>query len=102
MPPRPAGSSIVTAKSTRTPFTANDDKILLEWVAAKAENNRDAGNKMFQQLGEKVRRAYNKFHEDIYAILSIHIIHGKPGVIVMLKNIEVNCMSPSSLHSQFM
>lgn len=51
---RPVGSKQAT-KSTRTPFTAEDDRILMDWVV-KAERKGLAikGNEVYEQLEKKV------------------------------------------------
>ena len=46
---RPVGSS-EPAKATRTPFTAEDDKILTKWVLDAARGGSARGNKIYEEL----------------------------------------------------
>ena len=52
LPPRPAGSVTQSAKSIRVPFTLADDRFLLDWM--ENYDGPDAGNKVYQQLGQAV------------------------------------------------
>ena len=54
---RSAGSSIQPSKGSRTPFTAEDDRILSDWVNGYEELKRaTGGNEIYKQLEEKVSR----------------------------------------------
>jgi len=51
---RPVGSS-EPAKTTRTPFTAEDDRILTQWVLeAERKNGSIRGNKIYEELAANV------------------------------------------------
>lgn len=50
--PRPAGSNQST-KAVRTPFTKQDDEILVAWV--HQYDGGAGGNAMYRELAEKVR-----------------------------------------------
>lgn len=53
--PRPVGSSKPT-KAQKTPFSAEDDRILLDWVTGCERNGFSVqGNKIYQLLEAKVR-----------------------------------------------
>ena len=60
---REVGSSQPT-RGGRTPFTAEDDRILMEWVV-KAERNGASvkGNEIYKQLEAKVETLATKFVE---------------------------------------
>ncbi len=51
---RPSGASPGSAKTTRTHYTAEDDRILLEWVATYSadplKRGGSAGNEIYKQL----------------------------------------------------
>ena len=52
---RPVGAIDQPAKSTRVPFTAEDDRILYEWCVENERNGeRMAGNEVYKQLWEIV------------------------------------------------
>lgn len=54
---RNVGSTSMPAKSTRTRFTAEDDRILLKWVTeARRDGKYVAGNTIYQALQTEVRR----------------------------------------------
>ena len=76
---RPVGSRQPT-KSTRTPFTAEDDRILLNWVV-KAERDGLAirGNEIYEQLEKKVwdMLDINLYKSNLTArTIAIHCNHG--------------------------
>ena len=81
LPPRPVGSSVATAKGTRTPFSAEDDQILLAWVGENAVAGRDAGNKIFQELGAKVHFAILVEQACFNIAARIPVTHGSLGGI---------------------
>ena len=52
---RPVGAIGQPAKSTRAPFTAEDDRILYDWCVENERNGaRMAGNEVYKQLWEIV------------------------------------------------
>ena len=51
---RDVGSASKSAKSTRTPYTEQDDQFLVEWVRTHQEDH-EAGNYMYKQLQLHVR-----------------------------------------------
>lgn len=52
---RPAGSTRMPGKATRTPFTSEDDKILREWVIQRARiGEKVSGNNIYQKLAQQV------------------------------------------------
>ena len=54
---RVVGSVARPAKNTRTPYTAEDDRMLFEWVQAQAQRGGSTlGNEMFKQLEERNSR----------------------------------------------
>lgn len=54
---RDVGSVIQPAKGSRTPFTAEDDHALYEWVeASEDQGSATAGNVIYKQLEEKVHQ----------------------------------------------
>ncbi|MCJ1309809.1 hypothetical protein MMC25_003470 [Agyrium rufum] len=55
--PRAIGSVIQPSKSGRTPFTAEDDRILMEWIAPiVATRGMASGNEIYKQLGTKYQQ----------------------------------------------
>ena len=52
---RTVGSVTIPTKGTRTPFTAEDDRVLFEWVAkSEARGGAVLGNKIYEQLAAQV------------------------------------------------
>ena len=52
---RDVGSITQPAKKGRTPFTAEDDKLLIEWVLGEeSRGKRTKGNEIYKQLEQKV------------------------------------------------
>jgi hypothetical protein len=55
--PREVGSVLPAKTSTRRQFSADDDRILMQWIAkSKAQGAYISGNVIYQQLEQKVRR----------------------------------------------
>lgn len=53
---RPVGAVGIPARSSRTPFTLQDDQILWDWVQPyERRGDQIAGNLIYQQLAEQVR-----------------------------------------------
>lgn len=62
--PRTAWSvgSLVSQKGTRTPFTAEDDRILAKWVTQQERSGEGIlGNAIYEELEQKVRSQYYIF-----------------------------------------
>lgn len=56
---RTIGSTTRPAKGVRTAFTAEDDRVLFEWVTAhEQEGGKTAGNEIYKQLEQKVGHAH--------------------------------------------
>lgn len=54
---RAVGSTIQPAKSSRTKFTSDDDRILVNWVVGiEQSGGATSGNEIYKQLEAKVRR----------------------------------------------
>ena len=51
---RPVGSS-EPGKRTRTPFSAEDDRILTSWVLRHRKSGQLKGNKIYEELAGRVR-----------------------------------------------
>ena len=52
---RTVGSATIPKKGTRTPFTAEDDRVLFEWVTSfEAQGGAILGNKIYEQLAAQV------------------------------------------------
>jgi telomeric repeat-binding factor 2-interacting protein 1 len=52
---RPVGAVGIPARSSRTPFTLQDDQILWDWVQPyERRGDQIAGNLIYQQLAEQV------------------------------------------------
>ena len=59
--------SVVPGRSTRTPFTAEEDRVLWQWVArCKAEGMPWKGNEMYKQLEERNSRHTHQSWRDRY------------------------------------
>jgi hypothetical protein len=64
---RAAGSTALPAKGTRTPFTAEDDRVLWQWVErAKNEGGMIKGNEIYKQLEQKNPRHTYQAWRDRY------------------------------------
>lgn len=87
LPPRQVGSTATSAKTTRTPFTAEDDRVLLDWVNRDVNAGRAAGNAMYQELGEKVRAAF-RYCGIANRILRTCGTHGKLGEIATSRDTD--------------
>ncbi|KAK0333883.1 hypothetical protein LTR94_018955 [Friedmanniomyces endolithicus] len=80
---RPVGSTVAPGKRTRTAFTAEDDRVLWEWVErARSEGGSVKGNEIYKQLEAKNSRHPHQAWRDRY----IKQLMGKPppGVEVKL------------------
>ena len=54
--PREVGSLSQPVKRTRTPYTAEDERILTEWVRSnRVKGTAEAGNELYKELERKVR-----------------------------------------------
>ncbi|KAK1056866.1 hypothetical protein LTR74_014610 [Friedmanniomyces endolithicus] len=72
---RLVGSTIAPGKRTRTPFTAEDDRVLWEWVErARSEGGSVKGNEIYKQLEAKNSRHPHQAWRDRY----IKQLMGKP------------------------
>ena len=77
---RAVGSTLPT-RIGRTPFTAEDDRILWEWVIrAERKGVSNKGNELYKQLEAKVGCSMIKnmfqYRTNFYSILDIPISHG--------------------------
>ena len=62
---REVGSAAGPTKVGRTPFTAEDDRILMDWVMkGERAGIQTRGNELFRQLEEKVRLS-QYIHKDL-------------------------------------
>ncbi|KAK1087569.1 hypothetical protein LTR48_002469 [Friedmanniomyces endolithicus] len=72
---RSVGSTVAPGKRTRTAFTAEDDRVLWEWVErARSEGGSVKGNEMYKQLEAKNSRHPHQAWRDRY----IKQLMGKP------------------------
>lgn len=56
---RNPGSTVHPQKSGRTPFTPEDDRILMRWItAAEAGGGQTSGNEIYKQLEAKVGETF--------------------------------------------
>ncbi|KAK0254976.1 hypothetical protein LTS09_010089 [Friedmanniomyces endolithicus] len=80
---REVSSTIAPGRRTRTPFTAEDDRVLWEWVErAKSEGGSVKGNEIYKQLEAKNPRHPHQAWRDRY----IKQLMGKPPPGVEVKN----------------
>lgn len=82
---RPVGSMVRPGKSTRNPYTQEDERILWDWVHAHIQQGGGTdGNEIYKQLEAKVRDSRRFLSPGFVLTIprSILSIHFNPGVII--------------------
>ena len=60
---RTVGSVTIPKKGSRTPFTAEDDRVLFEWVTSfEARGGAILGNRIYEQLAAQVIREVHSYY----------------------------------------